>query len=227
MNRTANPLPPSLPVDSPLKLPESAVQRLRRRSPGNVDLPRRARRQQEFNEGRDVAAAALAEQNCFEPVAAASDRSPVWPTGFVGSISHSDNFCWAAVGRSDEFRSIGIDTEPIAEQKTFQLLQDEIGSDAEWELGHTAGLTELQTFTVIFSAKESIYKCLYPLNPVFFGFDAVRVIDIDSHSLTLKMQQGTHAEFLIDGFLEIRYHVSGSDVFTACWLANESILGGC
>jgi 4'-phosphopantetheinyl transferase EntD len=47
-----------------------------------------------------------------------SDRSPVWPTGFIGSIthtrSHSREYFAAAVARADEVRAIGIDAEHAA-----------------------------------------------------------------------------------------------------------------
>ncbi len=44
-----------------------------------------------------------------------SDRLPVWPAGFIGSITHtrrnSGGYCAAAVARSDEFLALGIDVE--------------------------------------------------------------------------------------------------------------------
>ncbi len=42
------------------------------------------------------------------------DRSPRWPAGFVGSISHSRNWVVAAAARGEDYASIGIDSEPIA-----------------------------------------------------------------------------------------------------------------
>ena len=44
------------------------------------------------------------------------DRSPAWPSGTTGSITHirraeTEGYCAVAVGRSDQFRAIGIDVE--------------------------------------------------------------------------------------------------------------------
>ena len=44
------------------------------------------------------------------------DRSPAWPSGTTGSITHirrreAEGYCAVAVGRDDQFRAIGIDVE--------------------------------------------------------------------------------------------------------------------
>ncbi|MDH4281639.1 MAG: hypothetical protein OEV36_03210, partial [Myxococcales bacterium] len=46
------------------------------------------------------------------PIPRGEDRAPIWPKGFVGSITHTDSWCAAAVARAEDFRSIGIDLEP-------------------------------------------------------------------------------------------------------------------
>jgi 4'-phosphopantetheinyl transferase EntD len=46
------------------------------------------------------------------PIPMGRDRAPVWPEGVVGSISHSDAFCLAAVARSDRVWRWGWTSSP-------------------------------------------------------------------------------------------------------------------
>ena len=75
-----------------------------------------AERRYEFENGRTYAKRALAAfgaNNVELPVG--SDRAPIWPKGYVGSITHVrkgiDGYCAAAVARSSEYSAIGIDVE--------------------------------------------------------------------------------------------------------------------
>jgi 4'-phosphopantetheinyl transferase EntD len=59
---------------------------------------------------------ALAKFNMYDmDLPVGNDRSPIWPLGFIGSITHvrdaSEGFCAAAVARSTDFIGLGVDTE--------------------------------------------------------------------------------------------------------------------
>jgi 4'-phosphopantetheinyl transferase EntD len=73
-------------------------------------------RQREFQSGRACAKRALSLYGVLDiDLPVGSDRSPIWPAGFIGSITHvrknSEGFCAAAVARSDHFLALGIDVE--------------------------------------------------------------------------------------------------------------------
>ena len=71
-----------------------------------------AKRRREFGAGRAYARAALAALACPpQPIPAAADRRPIWPRGFIGSISHCDHLCAAIVGRSAAYLGLGIDID--------------------------------------------------------------------------------------------------------------------
>src|SRR5690242_8343874 len=61
-------------------------------------------RQLEFRAGRHCARLAMGLLGAAGPVLRAPDRSPVWPSGIVGSIAHTRTrnrgFCGAAVARA-------------------------------------------------------------------------------------------------------------------------------
>src|SRR5215831_15185692 len=68
------------------------------------------RRQLEFALGRWCARTALArlgKSNCPLPMEA--NRSPRWPEGFVGSITHCDGLVAAVVAPADRIEGIGLD----------------------------------------------------------------------------------------------------------------------
>lgn len=104
------------------------------------------------------------------------NRQPLWPEGVVGSITHSHGFASAIVAPADAVKSIGIDSEfeinnKTAGNVTSHILVDGEAHAANRELTNSAE----QYLTLIFSAKESIFKCLYPLVNIFFDFHAARV----------------------------------------------------
>jgi 4'-phosphopantetheinyl transferase EntD len=133
------------------------------------------KRRVEFAKGRELARAALV---CLglPPVALlpGPQRNPLWPDQVVGSISHSQELCGAAVARSEDYLGLGVDAElvrPLSPGVVQRICSTE-------EAGMFSALSEDARAVaplLVFSAKESIYKCLFPLVRTFFGFDAVHV----------------------------------------------------
>lgn len=206
---------------APIEFPENATGCLMPRPKHGDSLFGRMRRQQEFEDCRRCADVALKLLDCEDRVQTGPNRTLVWPGVVTGSIAHSENFVWAVAGPQFSFRAIGIDTEPIADEKTIGHLRAEIGTGSEWRLGELAGLTPAAAFTTIYSAKESLYHCVYSLNPVFFGFLAIRVVDIDPQHVTLQFQPECPNQYLGNGELDVAYKITAQDVFTACWLTAE------
>ncbi|MZR63577.1 4'-phosphopantetheinyl transferase [Alcanivorax sp. DP30] len=105
-----------------------------------------------------------------------SDRSPVWPVGTLGSITHSHGIAEVMVGDARHWLTVGLDTEQWVSPERAARLERELLT--EEELKTLAGMSPLQRanrLTLIFSAKESLFKALYPLTGKRFYFhDAVR-----------------------------------------------------
>lgn len=207
------------PVELPLELPLDLENHLYRRSP--IEVKGRAKRQLDFETGRFCAAQGLSKFGLETQVGVGVDRSPVWPSHSIGSISHSDNFCWSAVGQTSQYRSVGIDTEPIADDLSLKHLYEEIITDGEDELAFQLGFDRFQAFTVIFSAKESLYKCVYQIEPEYFGFHEVTVTSIDQNFVDLQLNDDNPNREFAGRSLSISYKVTENDVFTACWLTKK------
>lgn len=127
-------------------------------------------RQREFAHGRACARAALAELGwAGGPIGRDANRAPVWPAGFVGSITHTDGYVAAIAARAGAYSQLGVDAERIGAVEP-----------AIWNLLFTdrerAGLETLPcnqraaTSTALFSAKESYFKAVHPLRQAWIDF---------------------------------------------------------
>jgi 4'-phosphopantetheinyl transferase EntD len=134
-----------------------------------------ASRRREFALGRECARAALADLGFRDAVVPAEpDRSPRWPRGVVGSISHSGDYVAAIAASQAVFRGIGIDLERLGR------ISDELWTHLfdDGERGHlfSAATEERQRLaTTIFSAKESFYKAQYAWRGRWLDFKDVHV----------------------------------------------------
>lgn len=129
-------------------------------------------RQREFAAGRAAARTAMAQLD-MQPAAilTSADRAPIWPPGVVGSISHTDRFCIAALCHSADVQSLGVDIED-----TTPLDQDLIPMICSaFEQDRIAGPDAGQLAKLIFSAKEAAYKTQYPISGLLFDFDQLDV----------------------------------------------------
>jgi enterobactin synthetase component D / holo-[acyl-carrier protein] synthase len=123
----------------------------------------------EFAAGRVAARDAMAALG-IGPVAipVGERRVPQWPPGVVGSITHCAGLVAAAVGWSDDVVAIGIDAEPAA------ALDDDLLEVVATPV-ERAVLHEPLAGVVVFSAKESFYKCWSALDGPVLEFHDVEV----------------------------------------------------
>lgn len=127
------------------------------------------KRRGEYAAGRACARAALTALGAApggEPVAIGRDAergAPVWPAGVVGSITHCDGYRAAAVARTADVLTLGIDAEPHGPLPEGVL--DAIVSTPDERAALAALLDrvpEVHWDRLLFSAKETVYKAWYP-----------------------------------------------------------------
>lgn len=136
-------------------------------APADLPLGATPQRRAEFAAGRIAAMAGM--QALGLPAAAVpmgADRAPLWPNGLTGSITHTRTVCLAAVARGG---CIGIDLE--LENAVGPDLWDEILTLNE----RLAVEADPALATIIFCAKEAIYKAQYPATRQLFGFDRLQI----------------------------------------------------
>ncbi|RQP26338.1 4'-phosphopantetheinyl transferase family protein [Piscinibacter terrae] len=185
----------------PFKLGAAVLQRIEPLVPANepgggdaqILASRRLARQRQFQTGRRCAAELLsALGSSVTEVGVAADRSPVWPPGFVGSITHKDTILGVAVAKASAVGAVGIDIERVLSPKLADDVESVCLIARERELGRRLGIERCLFATLCFSAKESLYKCLYPSVRRFFDHFAAEVIELDVAEGTMRLRLNEH-----------------------------------
>jgi len=146
--------------------PESMFQVEETHIAGSVEKRRR-----EFRAGRSLAREALGKlgiEACAIPMG--PNREPIWPAMITGSISHCSSIGVVALGRRSVYEGIGVDIEldkPLP-QDIPELVY------TKQERNSAQGSSGIQNYdTLTFSAKETVFKCLFPLLGFYFDFKEV------------------------------------------------------
>ena len=103
------------------------------------------------------------------PSSAPPVRGARWPEGVVGSLTHCEGFCAAAVAWGREVRSVGIDAErdePLSERAAERITT----AEERERLRALPALPSGDWAKLVFSAKEAFYKAYFPLARSFLGF---------------------------------------------------------
>lgn len=131
-----------------------------------------AKRRMEYLAGRLCAREAVQQlTGHHQAPGKGEDGAPRWPSGVVGSITHSKHWAAAVVGDARCWRSLGLDAETLPSAARAERLAGEILTADELErLGPDDRALQI---TLTFSLKESLFKALYPLvNRRFYFADA-------------------------------------------------------
>lgn len=185
--------------------------------PGEASLVENAveKRKREFAKGRECARRALTALGVEAlPLLYGPRREPLWPEPVVGSITHTDTFCAAAVGLKRWCRGVGIDAEP--DEALDDNLVDRIGRRDELA-GVEAHLGVGVAARLLFSAKEAFYKCQYPSTGTFLSFaDVVTELRDDGTFKTTARAAGLQHLELVQG----RWLRRDGLLLTAAWFAD-------
>jgi 4'-phosphopantetheinyl transferase EntD len=94
---------------------------------------------------------------------------PIWPKDLVGSIAHDCDIAIVAIARANEIVSLGVDVE--SPDSMHVELSKLVATNAERrQIGNNPFLTGL-----LFTAKEAVYKAVYPLDMIFLDFSDIEV----------------------------------------------------
>lgn len=136
------------------------------------------------------------------------NREPLWPIGFVGSISHTRAHACAAVSTS--LKGVGIDLENYIEEDRLQKIKKQFVLDSEEE----AFSVDSKIGALIFSAKESLYKALYPTVQTFFGFKDAKILEISADSFTIQLLRSDREFSRFQEAIEGKYAIHNDMIMT-------------
>jgi len=180
---------------------------------------------QEFAGGRWAAKKALTRLGVKHlSLPRQEDKTPLWPKGYTGSITHCDGLLAAAACSTDDFYSLGLDVESTTRPLNISGISRFICTPRE-KSEHLKGtaVEVKKKLLLIFSAKESLFKGLYPLVQTFFGFKAAQLAPLVNKGLfTLELMTDLHSKFKKGMIFQGRYVFTSTHIYTGLTISNFS-----
>lgn len=179
-------------------------------------------RQREFSSGRWCARRAMRSHGLPDfPILSGPAREPRWPAGVIGTISHSSKWSISAIASGDKIAGLGVDVESL--EQTSPLPQEMLFTQREqdWLLSQPED-DQHRLQLLLFSAKESFYKAIFPIIGEYIDYlsaeveidSGTRSFQITSDLAVLKSQLG---QFHCQG----RYLYCDGHVWTGVALTNR------
>jgi enterobactin synthetase component D len=138
--------------------------------------------------GRIAAVHALSALNNRTIPAIGASGEPIWPANISGSITHSGTQAMAIAARN-QHALIGIDCEAILAESEAHEIKDGVIDTEEQTVLSRSGYPFALALTLAFSAKESLFKALFPRVQEYMGFDCARVTQLDNKTLVLALKK--------------------------------------
>ena len=131
----------------------------------------------QFAAGRQCARAAMVALG-VEPVGLTrgTGRSAAWPPELWGSISHTDGYAAAVVGRRERCAGpVGIDAEQVGRVEDHLHERLFLPEERAWLADLGSAAVRARAATELFGLKECLYKAQFPLTGAWVGFHDVHI----------------------------------------------------
>lgn len=174
-------------------------------------------RRREFTTGRLCARSALRRLGLAPAAIPKGPRgAPRWPSGVVGSITHCAGYRAAAVARTRDLATLGIDAEPDEPLPAGVLGLISLPTERDMLAALARAHRGVCWDRLLFSAKESVYKAWAPLTGTFLDFDGAEVtIDPAGGFVARLLVPGADVAGGADGRLRGRFVVRDGLLVTA------------
>lgn len=138
--------------------------------------------------------------------------APVWPPGFVGSLSHSGGASAVLVARREECAAVGLDWETVGR---FDISQwPALFTPREIETLRRVPRTSRDALaTVLFGAKEAIQKARYAATHAWSELTRLEVVlDVERKKFSVRGDETLAGHFLVNRRTAV----------AACWIAHRA-----
>ena len=115
---------------------------------------------------------------------------------------------------------LGLDMERVLDDDAAADVAHLVALDGEQAI--VSALGRQRGLTLLFSAKEALYKALFPEVRAFFDFTAARAVALDDGRLTLRLTVPWGPRWTAGMPLQVRFVFIGQTVFTAVHAAATS-----
>lgn len=134
------------------------------------------RRRIEFASARACAREAMTRLGVpVTPVVRGGKGMPVWPSGVVGTLTHTEGLRAAALAPAGRVRSIGLDVEVHGSLGAGVLEAVSLPEEAAWVRAAATDMPSVHWDRLLFTAKEATYKTWFPLTRRWLGFADARI----------------------------------------------------
>lgn len=152
-------------------------------------------RRRAYVAGRLCAARALSLAGSIDlEVGRTRAGTPIWPTGFRGSITHTSAMAYAVASGAEPSARIGIDSEPLLSKRA--LTDVLLACCTPEEVFYLSSQPDPRLATTIaFSIKESFYKATSEIIERELCFRDIIVRSIDLSHQSIELHSTEHARF--------------------------------
>lgn len=181
-----------------------------------------AKRQAEFASGRLSAKCALSKAGVYDsPILMDKNRAPMWPEGFTGSITHTNQYCAAVIAEAEAGQSLGLDVEEDQRLKPRIWPNSFVDDEIAWLflLDEDGQENPVKWATLMFAAKEAFYKAQYPLTRAWVGFKDVKVeVSFRDNSFTVTLLRNIPLLWKKNTQFKGKYAFFEGSVVTGMWI---------
>ncbi|MDF7676131.1 4'-phosphopantetheinyl transferase superfamily protein [Neisseriaceae bacterium ESL0693] len=144
------------------------------------------------------------------------DGTPRWPPGITGSISHTQKMIAVCICSTFYYGTVGIDIETIMNTEQSNAVAELIFNEPEFFENRPKSMfnynRELYS-TIIFSAKESIFKAIYQNSGCYFDFKNICLINY-SDILSFKIMSTISEKWCINRVINVFFDIFEETVLT-------------
>lgn len=112
---------------------------------------------------------------------------PIFPAPLKGSLSHSNGNLIGMMTSDPDIHSLGVDLESLVTSDRAERLHHKIGNVDEFNRLAKLYTTDV-AFTILFAAKEALFKAVYPLVKSMFWFEDAVLIGTQTEDNKLRFQ---------------------------------------
>jgi len=133
----------------------------------------------------------------------------------VGAISHAGDVGIALAGRASDYAGLGVDVEELSRGMSARAVRLVCRpGEMDW-VDVESGSERL---TMVFSAKEAVFKAVYPLERVWLGFgDAELTWRAERGLFEARLLKSTGVRLPVDSVLEVYCTITGGLVLSTTY----------
>ena len=166
---------------------------------GNTFLS--SNRRAEFFTGRRCAHIAMREAGYPNlPIFRDNDRAPIWPLAMIGSSSHGAGMAAAIVSKHRaNLLGMGIDIEDLSRDIRTNIARHTL-TEREIEKWTNSKAEMTREARIIFSIKETIYKCFFPIERIYLGFHDAEILELSDTDFKARLLKSPFPDLIDEPF---------------------------